>query len=38
MVDKWHNMATEILVNISSVDGLLSDNAKPLPEPILIFY
>ena len=28
-------MATEILVNIGSGNGLLPDGTKPLPEPML---
>ena len=31
----WHHMATEILVNIGSGNGLLHDGTKPLPEPML---
>ena len=29
------NSVTEIVVNIGSVNGLLPDDAKPLPEPNL---
>ena len=28
-------MATQILVNIGSGNGLLADSTKPLPEPML---
>ena len=28
-------MVTDILVNIGSVNGLLTDGTKPLPEPML---
>ena len=31
----WHHMATEILVNIGSGNGLLPDSTKPLPKPML---
>ena len=31
-------MASEILVNIGSGNGLLPDGTKPLPEPMSIFH
>ena len=31
-------MALDILVNIGSGDGLLPDNTKPLPEPMLTYH
>ena len=31
-------MASEILVNTGSGNGLLPDGTKPLPEPILTYY
>ena len=31
-------MATEILVNIGSGNGLLPNGTKPLPEPISVAY
>ena len=31
-------MATKIWVNIGSGNGLLSDDTKPLPEPVLTSY
>ena len=31
-------MTTEILVNIGSVNGLLPDGTKPLPEPMLTYH
>ena len=30
-------MATQILVNIGSGNGLLPDSTKPLPEPMLTY-
>ena len=30
-------MVTQILVNIGSVNGLLPDDTKPLPEPVLTY-
>ena len=32
---KWRHMVTEIFVNIGSGNGVLSDDTKPLPEPML---
>ena len=31
-------MATQILVNIGSGNGLLPDSSKPLPEPMLTYH
>ena len=31
-------MTTEIWLNIGADNGLLPDNTKPLPEPILTYY
>ena len=37
-VTLWHNMATEIWVNIGSGNGLLPDGTKPLPESMLTYH
>ena len=36
IVAQWHHKVTWIWVNIDSGNGLLPDNTKPLPEPLLI--
>ena len=34
----WRHMVTKILVNIGSGNGLLPDDTKPLPEPMLTYH
>ena len=34
----WPHMATRILVNIGSGNGLMPDGTKPSPEPMLIYH
>ena len=36
-VAKWRYMATQILINIGSDNGLLPNDTKPLPEPMLTY-
>ena len=38
IVAYWRHMATEILVNIGSGNGLLPDSTKPLPEPMVTYH
>ena len=35
---QWSHMVTEIWVNISSGNGLLSGSTKPLPKPLLTYH
>ena len=37
IVVQWHEMVTQIWVNIGSGNCLLPDDTKPLPEPILTY-
>ena len=37
IVAKWHHIATQICVDIGPGNGLLRDDIKPLPEPMLTY-
>ena len=37
IVAYWNDMVSYNLVNIGSGNGFLTESAKPLPEPVLIY-